>query len=658
LEIWISSKKTERILNIITKIQSFLNITECTDSVYDQIKKISEVYCLAISKKWKDCSRNKNYLLQRHHKWLNKEIQLFDILSEETSIPSKSQLGRSRGRPQIPFENGSLKTKRRRVQDLVNSRSSDELCLAATLSQKTLNAPDKTHPNLSPQDIIALYLDLDLSERKYLILRTFINSLHKNYYCFPSVKVLRQMKRSFLPSSISVTEISAEVELQDLLNVTTDSILKMVDIENTTNLKLICKWGFDGSSGHSIYKQKFTENSSQTDEFMFVIAFVPLKLVDIRNNRELWVNLRSSSTFFCRPIKFIFMKENEKLVREQESFMIAKIENLFPYIINSNDNNVQIDFQLYFTMLDGSVSNILSNTNATSKCFICGATPKEMNSMRVTEKLPNTDNFRFGLSTLHCWIRFFECLLHISYRLSFKKWQVRGEEYKKIFECTKKQVQENFKTRLGLIVDKPKPGYGTSNDGNTARRFFSNSEISSQITGIDKNLIDKFYLILRVLSSGKAINTIKFKILLQDTLELYLALYSWYYMPSSVHKVLIHGCDVINYFDLPIGLLSEEALEARHKEIRKNRLYHTRKTSREDSNRDLMNILLLTSDPLISSRRKNTSKKSNENFSNIQDYLVNTDSPSTSSDMPDGLHDLHLSDTDVSDTDLSDTDLQ
>jgi len=33
--------------------------------------------------------------------------------------------------------------------------------------------------------------------------------------------------------------------------------------------------------------------------------------------------------------------------------------------------------------------------------------------------------FKFGLSTLHAWIRFFECLLHISYRLDFKKWQVR-----------------------------------------------------------------------------------------------------------------------------------------------------------------------------------------------------------------------------------------
>jgi len=37
----------------------------------------------------------------------------------------------------------------------------------------------------------------------------------------------------------------------------------------------------------------------------------------------------------------------------------------------------------------------------------------------------NEESMRFGLSTLHAWIRFFECLIHISYRLEFKRWSVR-----------------------------------------------------------------------------------------------------------------------------------------------------------------------------------------------------------------------------------------
>lgn len=43
---------------------------------------------------------------------------------------------------------------------------------------------------------------------------------------------------------------------------------------------------------------------------------------------------------------------------------------------------------------------------------------------------------------------------------------------------------------MELIVDFPKSGgYGNSNDGNTARRFFANSEESAQILGISHELI-------------------------------------------------------------------------------------------------------------------------------------------------------------------------
>ena len=76
------------------------------------------------------------------------------------------------------------------------------------------------------------------------------------------------MKKSFLPE-ISVTEIFAKISMQNLLNARSQSILKLITVEDNANLKLICKWGFDGSSGHCNYKQKFTQNSSETDEFCF-----------------------------------------------------------------------------------------------------------------------------------------------------------------------------------------------------------------------------------------------------------------------------------------------------------------------------------------------------------------------------------------------------
>jgi len=42
-----------------------------------------------------------------------------------------------------------------------------------------------------------------------------------------------------------------------------------------------------------------------------------------------------------------------------------------------------------------------------------------------TRKEVDVTLYEFGLSTLHARIRFFECLLHISYRLEVKKLQIR-----------------------------------------------------------------------------------------------------------------------------------------------------------------------------------------------------------------------------------------
>lgn len=209
-----------------------------------------------------------------------------------------------------------------------------------------------------------------------------------------------------------------------------------------------------------------------------------------------------------------------------------------------------------------------------------------------------------------------------SHRLDFKTWQVKATEHKQIFECKKKEIQDKFKTKMGLIVDKPKPGYGSSNDGNTARKFFANPNTSSEITGIDSELIGNFATILRILSSGRKVDLYKYKQLVFRTKERYLKLYSWYYMPVTVHKLLLHSSDIMEACELPVGQLSEEALEATHKIIRGNRLKHTRKSSRVNTNTDLMNYMLLSSDPSVSGKRKPVSNNHHSDNDDISSYFV------------------------------------
>lgn len=149
----------------------------------------------------------------------------------------------------------------------------------------------------------------------------------------------------------------------------------------------------------------------------------------------------------------------------------------------------------------------------------------------------------------------------------------------------------------------PKAGLGNTNDGNTSRRFFVDPTIAAEITGIILDLIYRLKVILGCISSGHKINVDKFSKYARETAELYVQLYNWHPMTPTMHKILIHGGIVIENAVAPIGQLSEEAAEARNKHFRLYRQNFARKFSRASCNLDVLNKLLLTSDPVINSMR-------------------------------------------------------
>lgn len=80
-------------------------------------------------------------------------------------------------------------------------------------------------------------------------------------------------------------------------------------------------------------------------------------------------------------------------------------------------------------------------------------------------------------------------------------------------------------------------------------------------------------------------------------------------MPTSVHKLLLHGTEIIAHALLPIGQMSEDAQESCNKYIKRYREDFTRKCSRTKTMENLFLRLLVTSDPFISSLRKLSQKK-------------------------------------------------
>lgn len=240
------------------------------------------------------------------------------------------------------------------------------------------------------------------------------------------------------------------VELQALLDLTSTRLLSVCeqDLECHTNLILFCKWGFDGASSQSTYKQKFKDNNA-SDSSIFMTSFVPLKLVS--GTDVVWTNPNPSSTRYCRPIKFEFTHENTEVCKKEYERMQAEISNLVP----TKCRNVMINYQMLFTMIDGKVCTAISDIALScSTCYLCGAKPKEMNDIdRVISKDIDINACNFGLSSLHAKIRCMEFLLKISYNLSFKKWSVRDPGLKAEREKTKKRIQQEFREELGLLVD-------------------------------------------------------------------------------------------------------------------------------------------------------------------------------------------------------------
>lgn len=596
--------------------------------ILDHIK----IFCGNLITRWRKCHQCEKRFLKKYSVWLQRYL-----MNSDCDI----QVALKIGRPEKPFIESCAKTQKRRVTSLAKSKSPEELALATQISYRaqgkrniakqigqivmpepsSSSEKSKSEPMpYTPMEALALIVDLKLTKYQYVSMQK--GAAERNVNLYPPYYLVLKAKNECYPNNINILENFAEVKLQSLLDHTCDRLVQVQDevftqtFQNTKTVfcQLNCKWGLDGSGGHANYKQNFSgQYGSISDSDVLLTSLVPLNLVYKNEGNEevvIWQNPRTSSTRFCRPIKIQFIKETAEVISSEVNNIKSQISNLTPTkVTTSFGHEIYIKHYLCLTMLDGKACNAVIKNSSSQTCYICGARPKEMNNLSHIKDRPLKDNaYELGLSTLHAHIRFFECVLHISYRLGNQKWQIR-KDGKAAFETRKKEIIDKLKLELGLLVDVVKQGYGSTNDGNTARRFFQNCDKASEITGVDKDLLNRFNVILQTLSSGFSIKTNEFKIYLFETAERFVFLYPWYYMPASLHKILLHGADIISSFDLPIGQLSEDVQEARHKEYRHYREHNTRKTSRVETNTDLFHMFLISSDPLISSIRKLPNKK-------------------------------------------------
>ena len=397
------------------------------------------------------------------------------------------------------------------------------------------------------EEALALKVQCNLSDNQYQMIRNAAKKQHANI--FPPLHHIQTVKPNCYPNDTVVTETSAHCSLQSLVDHTASRIIqmpgpngKLSDIIRSSDQSATCsgtfyfKAGMDGASSQSVYNQKFEHTNLsegiKNEESLFQSALVPLKF--LVNECEVWKNPKPSSSHFCRPLNLQYKKETAEVLRDEEARKrdeIANLKNLEVTIElpnSCNPINASIRQNIDITMLDGKAVNALTDTKSSQNCNLCGAKPSEMNNLEVIRsKFVHQDSLRLGLSSLHCWLRSFEYILHLGYKMENKKFQAKTTAEKESVAKRKMEIRQQFREKLNLMVDMPKQGFGNSNTGNTARRAFEQAETFAQITGVKEILIVRMRHILKAVCSGYDLEIREFKNYCLETSNLIVDLYGW-----------------------------------------------------------------------------------------------------------------------------------
>lgn len=472
----------------------------------------------------------------------------------------------------------------------------------------------------TPEEALALVIDRKFTKETYINLRQFLNK--KGYSGFPPYSQVQDAKNHCHPPRLLVNEVEAHIPLESLLSHTYNRILQLCDEvfseycqrNNIGELKCTFSgsWGFDGSTGQALYKQKISQSDSELDNenSLFATTFIPLK-IETENKHVIWLNPAPQSYRSCRPIHIQYRKETTELILSEQKWIEDQIKCLQPLVAyTSRGHKITAECDLHLTIIDGKVLNVITRTSSQLRCPYCKVTSIEFNNLDVVYSKPTQKELlKFGLSPMHAFIRVLEFLLRLSYKNDpavHGVYRVRKESQESAIIAERKhRIQTEIRRRLGLLVDVVKPNAGTTNDGNTARKLLSdkNRDVFAEILGIDLWLLEDLHTILVALNCGLPLDPHKFGQFCKNIAQRYVQTYPWHRMTVTLHKILVHGEEIIENSTLPMGLLSEQAGETRNKFYKYDREHHCRKSDRIKTITDLFNRALESSDPVISNIR-------------------------------------------------------
>lgn len=243
---------------------------------------------------------------------------------------------------------------------------------------------------LSGEKALAVMLDAKLSKEGYSVIKDVSKAQNADIY--PHYSTIIEAKKDCYPDekSIKITETSAEVSVQALVDHTAKRIVDVqkevlnfceIGINTPPNVTLIHKWGCDGSSGQSNYKQKFNEtdaSESRNDSNLFAASLVPIRMVEgtpenicecESKKKILWQNPSCSSTRYCRPIKLTYEKETDDLTNSIVSDIEDQIKKIEPTKLNIDGREISVHHKLVMTMVDQKLINVVAESSSQVKIY-------------------------------------------------------------------------------------------------------------------------------------------------------------------------------------------------------------------------------------------------------------------------------------------------
>ena len=336
----------------------------------------------------------------------------------------------------------------------------------------------------------------------------------------------------------------------------------------------------------------------------------------------------------CKPLRVCFQKENKITVNREYDRVNEEINRIETYspeeeVENEETQEVEKQSMLVHFHFNGiascfdqsAVSNILGITS-TASCPLCGRSPNEMSFRNgCFSLLPDMKNLK-AFSNLHFGPRSMELCVHLGEKIDIKRHIAKTPEQIQSVADRKEEIQKEIFKQFGFWYDMPNGGSrsGNSNTGNGARAFYDNCDGIAVILKIPAAFIRGIKTVWEIMRCPFKIDPELAHRQCEAVLDMYFEYFkmtqeekdeikaskskrpvtdSWYKIASSVHKILLHLKWLLENCPVPPGMTTEEATECNNQRIRLILIKLTRKMSMLKMLSDLVNRLIMISDPVM-----------------------------------------------------------